>query len=328
MEYPEILIAARNCDNSLWGLADALLQAAGPPKANGFSDIGDLNKLDDIGRYLSRNDYSYSTKRLFDYRNLAYNFKLEDRHPAISFSAHEHARTPARFRAIISNAPKGTRITEAFVDQVIKAKAELDRKEKLEEKKAEAKRRAEELARKATAAEQEAKKARTVDPPYKARQKEKQAASAIKRAAHAAKAAEQASSQQAANQPLRRVNIDGHSIPGSTPVTSLNVVEIKTATPVAASSDERNKEVFTNQEKQKQEEEQEKQEAALIKKSDRIMKAAYELLIEMPSSQALKQYSSQLILVEVNIDGAVEALQKVKKRLEDSKKPVELKVVK
>jgi flagellar biosynthesis GTPase FlhF len=184
-QFPRTLAAVKKGENSLWNIGDALIEECGPPSKLGIQN-GDYQKLEKVSAYLAENGgYAYSTNRLSALRTVAYNFQNSERKFEYSWSVHQAAGNPATLNAIVAAAPKGTRISEPYIEKILEAKHQ----EALAAHNAEAEKRKEvlEKAQKAEAAAR--KKEREAQDEAERARAAKAATKAAERAAEAAKEA-------------------------------------------------------------------------------------------------------------------------------------------
>jgi hypothetical protein len=191
--YPKTLAAVKAANLDQWAIGDALVEECGPPSETGVQD-GSRNKIKEAAEYLLTYNFEYKIETLAHFRETAYDFKESVRLPSISFSVHRAAGSPEFLKSVIQGAPKGTRITQAYIEGIKQrlmdearrereAAAQKAEKEREEAEREEAKTRAKaEKASKHEKPKAEAEVAEAVAKTKAAKQKEKKVRTApIKR---------------------------------------------------------------------------------------------------------------------------------------------------
>jgi hypothetical protein len=109
-------------------LGDALLAECGPPPENGVND-GSYALMLEVEKELLNEGFEYTPSSLSTIRSTAYSFRaLSTRKAGISFHTHRAAGSPEYLDAIIAGSPKGTRITQPYVEAIRKTqRAEIIR---------------------------------------------------------------------------------------------------------------------------------------------------------------------------------------------------------
>jgi hypothetical protein len=183
LTFPRTLAAVKKGEHSLWEIGDALLAECGPP--SGVHD-GNFEKVKAASKYLLENGgYEYSLRYLADLREMAFRFKVSDRTVGISFTVFRIARTPEMLQAIITGAPKGTKITPDYVEKVISGQ-KLEREAAQREADRLAKEQARKEREKAEAKEEAARKKAAKAKTKKERIEAKQEADEARKEAHKA----------------------------------------------------------------------------------------------------------------------------------------------
>jgi flagellar biosynthesis GTPase FlhF len=134
-KYPLTLAAIKTAEQNQWAIGDALIAECGPPSQQQVKD-GSYVLLHDAAIYLLAEGFEYNIQTLAMFRNTAHLFRPSKRLANIAFGVHRVAATPEYLEAIITGAPKGTKITQLYVEGIRKAQADTERREreKAEEK--------------------------------------------------------------------------------------------------------------------------------------------------------------------------------------------------
>jgi hypothetical protein len=127
--YPKTLVAVKAANLDQWAIGDALVEECGPPSKDGVND-GSYNKLKEAAEYLLTHNFEYHVKTLARLRQTAYNFRGSARNPFIAFYTHETAGTPEFLQSVIQGAPKGIRITQAYIEGIKQRLADEVRRER------------------------------------------------------------------------------------------------------------------------------------------------------------------------------------------------------
>jgi hypothetical protein len=122
-QFPLTLEAIKEADSNQWAIGDALIAECGPPSERGAKD-GSLEDLRAAAQYLASQGFPYKVTTLSQLRVVASTFKSSLRRYGIAWGAHRVAGTPEYLQAIIAGAPKGTKITQPYIEGIRSAQAE------------------------------------------------------------------------------------------------------------------------------------------------------------------------------------------------------------
>ena len=190
-EFPLTLAAVKRTDEhqngDQWAIGDALLAECGPPRESSARD-GSYALLQEVAKYLLSEGYEeYSLSTLRQLRDTSFFFPAAKRGAKLAWGVYRTAYAPEYLEAIIAGAPKGTKITQTYIEgirttQIEKARRERERqaqkaieaREKAEAEEVEARKKVREAkeAEARKAAEEEAQKAARKT--EKAKQKEQE----------------------------------------------------------------------------------------------------------------------------------------------------------
>jgi len=136
MKFPLTLEAIKKGDQNQWAIGDALLAECGPPSTVGMKD-GRSPLLQEAAEYLLGKGFESTASTLSWFRCTSYSFKSADRRSGVAWGAHRKAGTPEYLEAIIAGAPKGTNITQDYIEDIRQTqRKELQRKREEENRKA------------------------------------------------------------------------------------------------------------------------------------------------------------------------------------------------
>lgn len=103
-KFPKTIAAVQKREKSLWEIGDALVAECGRPNESSAND-GSYERLEAAAAEINGlHIEGYSIDYLRKVRLCAYTFSPGRRHPGVSFSAHQEAKTPDRLDAIIGAA--------------------------------------------------------------------------------------------------------------------------------------------------------------------------------------------------------------------------------
>ena len=120
MKFPLTVKAAKKSDGDQWALGDALIAECGPPPENGVND-GSYALMLEAEKELWDAGLEYTPSGLANIRATAHAFKASSsRRAGISLHAHPAPGSPEYLDVIVAGAPKGTRITQHYIEAIRK----------------------------------------------------------------------------------------------------------------------------------------------------------------------------------------------------------------
>ena len=135
LKFPLSISALKGGEDNKWAIGDALIAECGPPHGEGLGvRDGSRARLQELAKEaLGELGLDCGVDALAHIRTTAYLFKSSQRSSGIAFSTHRVAGTPEILDAIIAGAPKGTNITQRYVEGIRRTQAEHARAEREEE---------------------------------------------------------------------------------------------------------------------------------------------------------------------------------------------------
>ena len=139
LDYPLTYAALKEAENhhesDQWAIGDALLAECGPPSESSVND-GSWERLKEVAQRCSdiwNLDQSYSIQHLSRLRATSFHFGEPARFAKLSWGAHRAAGTPEFLKAVIKGAPKGTKISQDYVEGIKQRQVDEARREREEE---------------------------------------------------------------------------------------------------------------------------------------------------------------------------------------------------
>ena len=139
-----------------WEIGDELLRVIGAPAR----DAGSSARFEQCSEDLLEHGLEYEPATLRTLRDVAFNFPVNRRYPALSFGVHADADTPDTLDAIVEGAPKNQPVVQAYVRSVMRAMA-LDRQREIDAESARREKARAKAQREREEAEEEARRAKT-----------------------------------------------------------------------------------------------------------------------------------------------------------------------